>query len=301
MTATDPGAPAQAVDRPSRWELRTCGRKGHQTYAPHEGELAQRLSGQTGVGQVWRCLRCGDFVLGAPHGAGPADQAPLVLRGKALRSAIILRVLSVERLVRTVLLALAVYGVLRFRASRGSIQAALDRDLPALRAAGIHLDQLALVHELQHALTTQPSRLTLVAALLAGYAAIEAVEAVGLWLLARWGEYFAAVATAVFLPLEVRELAKGVTLTRAGAFTINLAAVLYLLLAKHLFGLRGGRQAYDSERRGEQLLEVERSALGSDPRHPGGGRAPAGSTADRAPARTITLPDPTPHSTRSLP
>jgi len=157
VTATDAGAPARGVDRPSRWELRTCGRKGHQTYAPHEGELAQRLSGQTGAGQVWRCLRCGDFVLGAPHGAGPADQAPLVLRGKALRSAIILRVLAVERLVRTVLLALAVYGVLRFRASRGSIQAGLDRDLPALPAAGIHLDQLALVHELQHALTTGKS------------------------------------------------------------------------------------------------------------------------------------------------
>ncbi len=86
---------------------------------------------------------------------------------------------------------------------------------------------------------------------------------------------------------------KGVTVTRAGAFTINVAAVLYLLLAKHLFGLRGGRQAYDSERRGEQLLEVERSALGSDPRHPGGGRAPAGSTADRAPATTATSPTPT--------
>lgn len=294
MTATDAGAPALGVDRPSRWELRTCGRKGHQTYAPRESELAQRLSGQTGAGQVWRCLRCGDFVLGAPHDAGPADQAPLVLRGKALRSAIILRVLAAERLVRTVLLALAVYGVLRFRASRGSIQTALDRDLPALRAAGIHLDQLALVHELQHALTTQPSRLTLVAALLAGYAAVEAVEAVGLWLLARWGEYFVAVATAVFLPLEVRELTKGVTLTRAGAFTINVAAVLYLLLAKHLFGLRGGRQAYDNERRGEQLLEVERSALGSAPQHPDGGRAPAGSTDDRQPATTTTSPPPSP-------
>lgn len=94
------------------------------------------------------------------------------------------------------------------------------------------------------------------------------------------GEYFATVATAVFLPLEVRELAKGVTLTRAGAFTINIAAVLYLLLAKYLFGLRGGRKAYDRERRGEQLSEVERIALGSDPRA-GSGAPPKGSTADR--------------------
>jgi len=94
------------------------------------------------------------------------------------------------------------------------------------------------------------------------------------------GEYFATVATAVFLPLEVRELAKGVTLTRAGAFTINIAAVMYLLPAKHLFGLRGGRKAYDRERRGEQLSEVERIALGSDPRA-GSGAPPEGSTADR--------------------
>jgi len=42
---------------------------------------------------------------------------------------------------------------------------------------------------------------------------------------------------------------------------INVAAVIYLLFAKPLFGLRGGRRARDAERRSEQLLEVERSAL----------------------------------------
>ncbi len=264
--STTGSAAGPGSSEPSRWELRTCGRRGHLTYAPDESELADRLSGRTGAGAVWRCLRCGDFVLGAPKLSGPADQAPLVLRGKALRSAIILRLLALERVLRTLLLALAVYGVLRFKSARTSIQDALTRDLPAFRASGIHVDQLALVRELQHALATQPSRLNLVAALLAGYAAIEAVEAVGLWLLARWGEYFAAVATAVFLPLEVRELAKGVTFTRGGAFLINVAAVIYLLFAKRLFGLRGGRRAYDGERRGEQLLEVERTALSSQGR-----------------------------------
>jgi len=252
---------AHAGDRPSRWELRTCGRKGHITYAPDETELAGRLSGQTGAGGVWRCLRCGDFVLGPPHHTGPADQAPLVLRGKALRSAIVLRLLALERVLRTLLLSLAVYGVLRLKSARTSIQDALARDLPAFRASGIHVDQLALVRDLQHALAANPSRLTLVAVLLAGYAAVEAVEAVGLWLMARWGEYFAAVATAVFLPLEVRELLKGVTFTRGAAFVVNVAAVIYLLLAKRLFGLRGGRAAYDAERHGEQLLEVEASAV----------------------------------------
>ena len=73
------------------------------------------------------------------------------------------------------------------------------------------------------------------------------------------GWYFAVVATAIFLPLEVHELAKGITLTRALAFAINVAAVVYLLFSKRLFGLRGGREAYDEERRGEQLLDIERA------------------------------------------
>ncbi|MDF2828903.1 MAG: hypothetical protein K0R01_2186, partial [Mycobacterium sp.] len=84
--------------------------------------------------------------------------------------------------------------------------------------------------------------------------------AVGLWLLKRWGEYFAVVATSVFLPLEIYDLSNGVTVTRVLTFAINVAAVVYLLVSKRLFGLRGGRAAYDEERRGEQLLDLERAS-----------------------------------------
>ena len=249
------------TDARSVWDLWACGRHGHVTWAPDEPELAARLSGTTGLGEVWRCLRCGDFVVGEPGGRGPAEQAPLVLRGRALRQAVILRVLAVERVVRAVLLGLAVWAVLAFRASRDTIAAAVDRDLPLLRASGIRVDELALVHDLEKVLAAAPSRFTLVAVLLACYAVIELVEAIGLWRLTRWGEYFAVVATSVFLPLEVRDLLEGVTVTRVGALAINLAAVVYLLVAKRLFGLRGGRAAYDRERRGEQLIEVEQAAL----------------------------------------
>ena len=62
------------------WELRTCARRGHMTYAPDDEALAHRLSGLTGLGEVWRCLRCGEFTLGAPHGRGPADDAGHVRR-----------------------------------------------------------------------------------------------------------------------------------------------------------------------------------------------------------------------------
>jgi uncharacterized membrane protein (DUF2068 family) len=150
-----------------------------------------------------------------------------------------------------------------FRGAEGSIQVALDRDLPLLRATGIKVDELAAVRELEKALATTPSTLTLLAFLLIAYAALQVVEGVGLWLLSRWGEYFAVIATAVFLPLEVYELTKAITITRPLALAVNVAAVIYLLVSKRLFGLRGGRTAYDAERRGEQLLDVERAATRS--------------------------------------
>ena len=41
---------------------------------------------------------------------------------------------------------------------------------------------------------------------------------------------------------------------------INVAFVLYILLSKRLFGIRGGAAAYEAERASESLLEVEKSA-----------------------------------------
>ncbi|MCW2513480.1 MAG: hypothetical protein JWR11_2522 [Mycobacterium sp.] len=247
-----------------RWELRTCARHGHVTYAPDDEALAARLSGTTGIGEVWRCLRCGDFIPGPPQGRGPAEDAPLVLRGKALRQAIILRALAVERWIRAVLIALAAWTVWKFHGAQGSIQAAFDRDLPLLRSSGIKVDQMTAIHELEKALAAKPSTLALLTLALIAYAVLELVEGIGLWLLKRWGEYFAVIATSVFLPLEVYDLvSKGITTTRVLAFAINVAAVIYLLISKRLFGIRGGRSAYDAERRGEQLLDLERAAAGS--------------------------------------
>ena len=247
----------------NRWELWTCARRGHITYAPDDTALAERLSGRTGQGAVWRCLRCGDFTLGPPAGRGDPDDAPLVLRGKALRQALIVRALAVERWLRAVLIGLAAWAVWQFRGAQGSIQTALDRDLPVLRATGFKVDQMTAVHELEKALATKPSTLTLVVVILAAYAALELVEGIGLWLLKRWGEYFAVVATSLFLPLEIHDLTKGVTFTRAVTLAINVAAVVYLLVSKRLFGLRGGRAAYNAERRGEQLLDIARAAATS--------------------------------------
>jgi uncharacterized membrane protein (DUF2068 family) len=251
---------AAAVD----WNLRTCGRRGHVTYVPDEPDLRARLIASTPLGEAWRCLRCGDYVLGPAHGHGPAEDAPLVPRGKVLRDAVILRLLAVERFGRGLLLALGAYGIWRFRSAQSGLRQVFERDLPLIRPLtdqlGIDLDQSKIVHWLREAFTARTSTLTVVTAGLALYAAVQLTEGVGLWLQQRWGEYFAAAATSLFLPLEVYELIEKVTWLRVAAFVVNVAAVVYLVYTKRLFGARGGRAAYQAERHEASLLEVEASA-----------------------------------------
>ncbi|HET9186346.1 MAG TPA: DUF2127 domain-containing protein [Acidothermaceae bacterium] len=246
------------------WSLRACGRKGHVTFAPSEPELRDRLHTKTPVGEAWRCLRCGTFVLGEPKGSGPAEDAPIVLRGRALRDAFVLRLLAAERLLRGVAMGLGSWAVLRYAHSENALRTLFEKDLPAARPLanvfGYDLDHSSIVREIRKLLLVKQSTLHLVAVALAIYAAIELGEAIGLWLLKRWGEYFAAVATAIFLPYELYELVDRVTVIRVGAFIINIAAVVYLLLTKRLFGLRGGHAAYEAERHEASLLEVEEAA-----------------------------------------
>ena len=248
------------------WSLRACGRKGHVTYAPTEPELRERLHVETPVGDAWRCLRCADFVAGEPLGTGPADEAPIVLRGRALRDATILRLLAAERLFRALVLIALGYGVLRFRGSQRDLRATFERALPAAKplqnALHVNFTDSAYVARIQRVLESKSHTLTLIALALFAYAALQLLEGIGLALLKRWGEYVAVVGTALFLPLEIHELMKRVTFIRVGAFVINVAAIVYLVYTKRLFGLRGGRAAFEAERQSASLLEVEASGVG---------------------------------------
>jgi len=247
------------------WSVRSCGLHGHVTYRPDEPALAARLRAETASGEAWRCLRCAAYVAGPPHGSGPAEDAPLVLRGRELRDAFILRLLAVERFIRGLLLVALSYGVYKFNGSRDALQKVFDSYLPTLRPLadklGIDLQSTGPVRLIDKALHTGHGTLNLVAVGVLAYGALELLEGVGLWLMKRWGEYVAVVGTAIFLPLEVYELAEKVTWLRIAAFVINVFAVVYLLWTKRLFGIRGGHAAFEAERHGESLLEVERAAI----------------------------------------
>src|SRR5690348_11228737 len=223
----------------------------------------------TAGGTAWRCLRCGTFVTHGlhrtEHRTGPAAAAPLPRRGKELRDELILRVFAVERFIRFAVFAAAAYGVWRFKYDRGHIQQAFNHDLPAIRELyqdlGFDFDHSKLIGLIQHSFTLDVRTLTYLAIGLLLYALIELTEGVGLWLGRRWGEYFAMVATSVFLPYEIYDLTVKVTWLRVGALLVNLLLVVYLVWSKRLFGVRGGKRAYDAQLHAESVIEIEQAAL----------------------------------------
>jgi uncharacterized membrane protein (DUF2068 family) len=246
------------------WDLRTCARKGHVTYAVDEPDLRARTKAGTPLGPAWRCLRCGTYVLGPPHGEGPAQDAPVLLRGAALRSAFILRLLAVERWVRGAIIVLLGVAVLRFKSTKVSLKQLFDQDLSSLQPffnqIHFNVSDSGIIRSIDDALDARQSTLTFVAAGLLFYGALQLAEGVGLWSLQRWGEYLAVVGTTLFIPLEVYELTEKVTWLRLVAFLVNVAAVVYLLVSKRLFGLRGGTRAYEASLHQASLLEVQESA-----------------------------------------
>jgi uncharacterized membrane protein (DUF2068 family) len=247
------------------WALRSCSWHGHYTYAPDEEELRDRLRVETVAGEAWRCLRCGTFVPGDPVGSGPADHAPELPRGRLLRDRWLMRALAIERLLRALVLILGAVVVFKFRSSRETMRAAFDKDLPLLRPfadqLGWDIDRSKLVHLAGEAFDLSNTTLLGIGIGILAYAGLQVIEAVGLWLVKRWGEYFAVVATSIFLPLEIYELTEKITVLRVGALVINIAAVIWLVYSKRLFGLRGGGAAYHAEHSAESLLSVERSAI----------------------------------------
>ena len=182
-----------------------------------------------------------------------------------LRDRVLMRSLAVERVVRATVLLVVAVGVFRFRLSREQFAAAYDADLPLLRQLadqlGWNIDQSKVIRGIDSALGLSSTSLLWIGVAICGYAGLQIVEAVGLWLVKRWGEYLTVVATSVFLPLEIYELSEKVTALRAVAFLVNIAAVVWLLWSKRLFGLRGGGPAYHAEHNAESLLTVERAAV----------------------------------------
>ena len=73
-------------------------------------------------------------------------------------------------------------------------------------------------------------KLWMLAGLALGYALVRVVEASGLWLRKAWAEWFGALTGAVYIPIELYELALKPTWLRLFVLAVNLVVVGYLAL-----------------------------------------------------------------------
>jgi uncharacterized membrane protein (DUF2068 family) len=255
-----PGTQRPRKRRQIDWELITCGLGGH--VLPHWGAADGEDPHLVRVmdGQCWhRCLRCDGWFAIPPDAAPERDGAPereeivIPLRGKPLRDRIVLRLIALDRLVHFLVLALLGIAVLAFAANRATLRDEFYRVLAALQGgvAGGPVQtsgHVGILHDLDRLFSLRTGTLQEVGIALLAYAALEGVEAIGLWFAQRWAEYLTFLSTTLLLPLEVYEIATKGTLLKVIGFLINVAVVVYLLLRKRLFGLRGGAAADEAER-----------------------------------------------------
>jgi uncharacterized membrane protein (DUF2068 family) len=253
------------------YELIGCGLRGHELVGtdvakirPVDGLLVR----ETGDGLRWyRCVRC-DAWVGLPPPVAPTRQhlperseIALPLRGRPLRDRYVLRLIALDRLVHFLVLGTLAVSVFLFAAHRAALSHTFYRVLDAVQGGvGGPSGQggTGILRELRRAFAAKSSTLWFVGWVLAGYAVLEGVEAVGLWLAKRWAEYLTFIATTVLLIPEVYELTGRITIIKIITLIINLAVVGYLVFAKRLFGLRGGGRAEAAEQArdtGWQALE----------------------------------------------
>lgn len=239
-----------------RWELVGCALKSHVLVGTDaatirsEDDALVRVTGE----QRWhRCLRCDAWVcLPTPteprrDHIPPAMHIELPLRGKPLRDRWVLRLIAAERVLHVILFLGAAIAILLFAQNRQLLEAdfrAVTEELTKRASTPGH----GLLAEVAKLFTFSSRSLYTVVGIAVAYAALESVEAVGLWFARRWAEYLTLVATVLLLPIEIFALLDRVTVLKLLLFAINVAVALYLLWAKRLFGIRGGGRTEAAER-----------------------------------------------------
>ena len=242
----------------NRYELFTCAWKGHALVGVGAAEVlaADAVLVRELEGLRWhRCIRCDDWLPVVPavppllDGVPPRDQIEVPLRGPALRDRYVLRLIALDRALHVVVLSTLALVIFAFLGHRHALQQDYDRIMSALTGSPGNPNALhGFLGHFRHWFFANPAHLYEIGFAALAYAALEATEAVGLWYAKRWAEYLTFVATVVFIPLEIDELTRSITTLKVLTLVINVAIALYLLLAKRLFGVRGGHRVVIARR-----------------------------------------------------
>lgn len=283
------------------YELLDCGWHGHFLVGADAAEVSAQdhlLVRESGGLRWYRCLRCDAWIPQTPPAAPSRPSVPgreeieLPLRGRPLRDRYVLRLIALDRALHFLILTLLAVAVFVFAANKTLLHRDFVRivtDLQGGLGGPVRTTNGSVERELTHLFSISTRNLVITGFALAAYAVLEGVEAVGLTLGKRWAEYLTFVATVVLLPLEVYEIANKPTALKAVTLVINLVIVVYLVVAKRLFGVRGGYRAELRVREAEGGWPAVEAATPL-PREEVPATAPQSGTATAPQSRTATAP-----------
>lgn len=236
-----------------RWELIGCGLHGHELVGMDAAQVRPQdhLVVREADGLRWyRCLRCDSWLPLSPPASPPKvfpperDEIKLPLRGRPLRNRYVLRLISLDRIVHFLVLGALGATIFWFTGHRTHLRGVYLHFLNSLQASfGFASAHNSLLREITHVVSFSSTKLYLYAIAISAYAAVNAVEACGLWLERRWAEYLTFIEVTLLLPYELYELAVSISAWKIAALCINLIVMLYLFWVHRLFGFRGGAAA----------------------------------------------------------
>jgi uncharacterized membrane protein (DUF2068 family) len=243
-----------------RYELISCALFDHAvvgtdvaTVRPEDELLVRENDGL----RWYRCLRCDSWVPQPPpehttrEFVPSRDEIDIPLRGRPLRDRFVLRLIALDRVLHILVLGTVTAAIFLFAANRDQLHHTYVRILADIQGGlggPIFDTRHGIFSEINRLFSLSRSELYLIGSLAAAYTAVLVFEAIGLWFTRRWAEYLTLVETGVLVPFEVYELSTKVSTLKILTLVINLAIVLYLLISKRLFGLRGGGKADRAEK-----------------------------------------------------
>ncbi len=136
----------------------------------------------------------------------------------------LLRLIALYKIVKVVLLLLVAYGELRLRDA--SLVAKL-LSWASARPYGLEHRMVSQLVEWFSGLSS--SRAEALRLVTLGYAAVFAIEGIGLWMQKRWAEWLTVVITASLVPFEVWEMFTRPTFGKLAILLGNVGIVAYLV------------------------------------------------------------------------
>jgi len=259
---TPPGTlPRRRFRLKLHYELIGCGMHGHKLVGRDVAEVsdADEVIVREWDGLRWhRCLRCDSWLALRPPTAAGRQKMPtreeikLPLRGRPLRDRIVLRVIAVDRVIHFLALGALASAILLFAQDRNQLKGEYTRVINAIQGAAggplFDTNHNSLLHDINTLFSLSTTKLYLLGVGIGIYAAINGIEAVGLWRARRWAEYLTLFELTVLLPIEIYELTIRVTTLKSLTLVLNVAIVVYLLVAHRLLGIRGGGAVDQAER-----------------------------------------------------